>query len=228
MLGSPKPTRILDVNGEQDSFNSPLPMPKMKHRWKSELFSFGPRGAQLRWQRNASFPASDKSEFNEELGDHEERAISQLSKWKSERLQCRLVNTLGIFVKQSADPSDVFIENNKQRFLSTPEYAGRSRAVQSALTVIDDLIHCVFAKCAANENGHWEEHHDAIPDSERPGTARIRRDEVIATPLAAGHSNHTKPPPTRCGSSLCRATSCSPGKTGSLRSPWQAGPAIFR
>ena len=182
MHDSPKPNRILDVRGEQDPFSSPLPVPQLKYRWKSKLFSFGPKGSQRRWQRNASFPIHDRSDSNEEFGDHEERTISQLSKWKSERLQSRLVNTLGTFIKRDVDPSDDFIERNTQRFSSDPKYAGRTKAVQSALIVIDELIHCTVAKCVASENGQWEENHDDDPDSERPGTARIRRDEVIADP----------------------------------------------
>jgi hypothetical protein len=183
MLGLPNPIRILDVRGEQDHFGSELPIPTLKHRWRSKLFSFGSRGAHRRWQRNACFPTLDNSESNEALGDNEERAISQLSKWQSERLQARLTNTLGSFLKRTGDPSDIFIEENIQRFSSDPEYVSRTRAVRSALTVIDELIHYTIAKCVASENRQWEENHDALPDSERPGTARIRRDEVIAISL---------------------------------------------
>ena len=149
-------------------------------RWKSDLFSFQPskKGAR-RWHRKANSPARQNHEDEAEPHLEEDQLISNLSKWKKERLQARLTITLGSFMKRELHPSEAFVESHCERLAQRPDFAGRGPAVRAALHAIDDAIEAAFARCLQPAAGVWTTAADAADAAAgRPSTARIRRDEV--------------------------------------------------
>jgi hypothetical protein len=133
----------------------------------------------------------------------EDRLISNLSKWKKERLQARLASTLGSFIKREMHPSEAFVELHCERLACHPDLAGRAPAVRASLQVLDDAIEAALAHCVQGVAADWTAA-DMAENTARPCTARIRRDEVRqlilqGDRLLSGEGQYKLAVESRCG-----------------------------